>query len=382
MRVVVTALALLVLAAGYVAAGASGSRINPNIVKQYEQLDVRLDQIQADYNDGTLTEAQVSDKLIAWYASQQKTYRLFPEYWGLPFDDLFDDLVAANQYLERVLKEIAADPDRRGYSTDLKHAYDYFGYASHHAKSGGAVPYETKQDLDALWDQSLDVLNASFKLPPSAQTAQQVKRLERKKMSMLADWPPVAGMDYLGLVRQQLRLWRAYEGAAFHVSESGLSHRIDLLRKEKQVIENDLKRAVARQGKAPSTTTTNDDPEPTTTTAPKPTGPVCNADKVFPLYPVPKGYTESKNHVYPHVPRGITVVKLWFVDLRTGKPPGPHPFPGQSWEAHVNGYLPNGKFDVEVDVTDRDPNDPGPDPNAPVNWRVEVNFRAPSGCPK
>lgn len=375
MRVAGVALAVLLFAVGYVAAGANGSRVNPGLVTKYEQLDVWLDQLQTDYNDGRIDGTQLGDKLDAWYKSQRQTYRKFPEYWGLPFDDLFDNLVAANENLESQLAAISDNPDHPGY-TYLDHAYDEFTYAAAHARSSGSqVPYETKQDLDRLVDDARAALEASTKLPPSAQIAAKVRRLEQQKQSMLADWPPVAGMDYLGLVKQQLRLWRAYNAVHAHIALGvRVSHYLDLLRKEKQVIENDLKRAVKRN---PKVTTTAPQPEPTTT-APAPSGPVCNIDKRFPVFSVPPGFTESTNHVYPHVPPKITVLEVWFVDVKTGKPPGPHPFPGESWDSKVNGYLPNGKFDVEVDVTGK----PYGNQNTSVEWQVEVNYRSPSGCPR
>jgi hypothetical protein len=104
-------------------------------------------------------------------------------------------------------------------------------------------------------------------------------------------------------------------------------------------------------------------------------GSTCTVEKPFQVFAIPAGFSGSYADVYPHgIPKGAKNVKASFIDLATGKAPGPDVFPGQTWTSTVKGYQPDGKFDVHVDVTGTGFGKP----NANVkNWKVVVTYDCP-----
>jgi hypothetical protein len=104
-------------------------------------------------------------------------------------------------------------------------------------------------------------------------------------------------------------------------------------------------------------------------------GSTCKVEKPFQVFAIPAGFSGSYADVYPHgIPEGAKNVKASFIDLATGKAPGPDVFPGQTWTATVKGHQPDGKFDVHVDVTGTGFGKP----NANVkNWKVVVTYDCP-----
>lgn len=108
---------------------------------------------------------------------------------------------------------------------------------------------------------------------------------------------------------------------------------------------------------------------------PATTAKTCEVEKPFEVFAIPAGYAGSYADVYPHgIPRGATNIKASFIDLATGKPPAADVFPGQTWTSTVKGFLPDGRFDVHVDVSGTGFGKP----NANVkNWKVVVTFDCP-----
>ena len=101
----------------------------------------------------------------------------------------------------------------------------------------------------------------------------------------------------------------------------------------------------------------------------------CEVTKPFQVFAVPQGYAGSYAEVYPHgIPHDAKNVQVSFIDLATGKAPGPDVFPGQTWKATVKGYQPDGKFVVHIDVTGTGFGKP--DANV-KNWKVVVTYDCP-----
>jgi len=101
----------------------------------------------------------------------------------------------------------------------------------------------------------------------------------------------------------------------------------------------------------------------------------CEVEKPFQVFAIPSGFSGSYADVYPHgIPKGAKNVKASFIDLATGKAPGPDVFPGQTWTSTVKGFLPDGRFDVHVDVTGTGFGKP--DANV-KNWKVVVTYDCP-----
>ena len=102
---------------------------------------------------------------------------------------------------------------------------------------------------------------------------------------------------------------------------------------------------------------------------------VCEVTKPFQVFAIPEGYAGSYAEVYPHnIPHNAKHVHVSFIDVATGKAPGPEVFPGQTWKATVKGYQPDGKFVVHIDVSGTGFGKP--DANA-KNWKVVVTFDCP-----
>lgn len=78
----------------------------------------------------------------------------------------------------------------------------------------------------------------------------------------------------------------------------------------------------------------------------------CLVTKEFDVYGIPDGYSGAYADVYPHgIPKDAKNIRVNFLDEVTRKAPAPQLFPGQTWKATVKGFLPDGRFDVRIDVT-------------------------------
>lgn len=97
----------------------------------------------------------------------------------------------------------------------------------------------------------------------------------------------------------------------------------------------------------------------------------CSVTKPFKIYAIPDGYAGAYADVYPHVPKGAKNVRVAFKDAATGGPAPAQPFPNQTWKATVKGFLPDGRFDVRIDLTGTGFG--APDANA-KNWIVVVTY--------
>lgn len=102
----------------------------------------------------------------------------------------------------------------------------------------------------------------------------------------------------------------------------------------------------------------------------------CEAEKQFPLYAIPAGYTGSYTDVYPHgVPTDAQGIEVKFVDAATGKPAPANPFPGQTWASKIVGFTTRGGqnvLHVHIDVSGAGIGKPNADS---VEWKVIVTWK-------
>jgi hypothetical protein len=102
----------------------------------------------------------------------------------------------------------------------------------------------------------------------------------------------------------------------------------------------------------------------------------CTAEKQFPLYAVPAGYSGSYTDVYPHgVPTDAQDIEVKFVDAATGAPAPANPFPGQTWTSKIEGFTTRAGetvLHVHIDISGTGVGKPD---EKSVEWKVIVTWK-------